>query len=455
MARKLSLKKYTYDQEKTVYPNLTWQTALNRLYTVYPKESYNFNIIKNTNEYSVVEFSDGSFTQKGKGHTVDQAKASAIMEYIERLCIKNFKFPNGCFKESYSNLNDDYDVKELENCFNINFADNIKKTKKELINTKITWVTAFSIMHKKQTLYPFNFNHYYNSSNGAASGNTMPEAINHALCEIIQKHNIDDFFYNQKFKKPTIVTPESIKSEIALSIIKKLIDEGVNITIYDASKPIDVPTFIIRGYESNYKQAISAQTLGFGTHLNPEIALIKALTEYTQAKEEIKQSPDFSCTKITDNVQHLLSFDLLDAIESSTAESLDTITNSSDESFEADNLEIIRKCAKFADDIIFLSQTDPLLKIPVCRIYVPNFMPGSFIDAPSKNEYWLIHRLIHESGEIEQANLYYRKNFKKMIKKSTKFLSMKFVDVDLNKLKPENCPPNVFAKMLKGIDIKY
>ena len=76
---------------------------------------------------------------------------------------------------------------------------------------------------------------------------------------------------------------DSIESEIVNDAIDKFESEGIKIKLMDFTADINVPTIAASADDTVTKDA-GLLTLGIGTHLDPEVAVFRALTEVAQSR---------------------------------------------------------------------------------------------------------------------------------------------------------------------------
>lgn len=212
----------------------------------------------------------------GKGVGVAQAKASAIMEGFERYSAEKQECDetivaaadelDGPYIPPESlNLPKGVEIGEIEwnKCY-------------DLIDEKEYYVPSNGIYHpyKSNTLFKSN-------TNGLASGNTLNEAILHGIFEVIERDAWSIFELTKKNCRQ--IDLETIDSNIIKDIIRKFNDEDINIKLMDLTADINIPTIAASSDDTLLKDP-GLLTLGVGTHLNPEIAVLRALTEVAQSR---------------------------------------------------------------------------------------------------------------------------------------------------------------------------
>ncbi|MDL2246893.1 YcaO-related McrA-glycine thioamidation protein [Methanobrevibacter sp. OttesenSCG-928-K11] len=237
-----------------------------------------FSAIRPTSE-------EGSISiYSGKGVDTTQAKASAMMEGFERYSAEKQE-------------NDDIilgTIDEISNYGNpINIEDlNLPKST-ELKDIELEWNKAIDIIDEKEYYVPSNsIYHPYTPSkntnslfksntNGIASGNSLEEAILHGIYELIERDAWSIFELTKKNKKE--INKESITSPLVNNLLDKFEKESINIKLLDLTADIGISTIAASSDDTLLKDP-ALLTLGVGTHLNPEIAISRALTEVAQSR---------------------------------------------------------------------------------------------------------------------------------------------------------------------------
>ena len=151
---------------------------------------------------------------------------------------------------------------------------------KDLISEENYYIPSNAIYHpyvpenNVQSLFKGN-------TNGLASGNILEEAILHGIFEVIERDAWSIFELTHKNSKQ--IDLESIDSENINQVLNKYHENGINIKLMDLTADIGVPTIAASADDTVLKDA-GLLSLGIGTHLNPEIAVLRALTEVAQSR---------------------------------------------------------------------------------------------------------------------------------------------------------------------------
>ena len=264
----------------------------------------------------------------GKGPTKPIARASAIMETIER----HSSLPNSCLRPviqgTYSQLSKSFDkvLHPTEIVEPVNLRPNDKDPVMDylqgfdLLSGEMVLVPAEIALYKYSPKFPAISAFTHSHTNGLASGNVIEEAICHALCEVIERDavSIADLCssciaYNilekidsrinegsgrslvtltsgEKFVDDASLFPEVDITEVAEEYepLKRLVrgfaDAGIPLLIKDITqKDISIPTFVGSSIEW-ISQDYGFFAKGYGTHPDSRIALMRAISELSQTR---------------------------------------------------------------------------------------------------------------------------------------------------------------------------
>jgi ribosomal protein S12 methylthiotransferase accessory factor len=265
----------------------------------------------------------------GKGPTKSHAKASALMEAVERYCSLSSKSTRTPIRGTYEELSRSYSkvlhpdevVEPTVSNYNVNESIIDFLPGFDLLNSEEVLVPAELVFSRHSPKLPSIRAFLYSHTNGLASGNVIEEAICQALCEVIERDavSIADLCAssipysilegitnsikkmvtnNSKFTQieaDDFVDDPSIFSDVNISEItrhfkplKFLVDSfanaGINLLVKNITqKDIGIPTFVASSIEwvtSDYGYF----AIGYGTHLDSRIALVRAITELSQTR---------------------------------------------------------------------------------------------------------------------------------------------------------------------------
>ncbi len=123
---------------------------------------------------------------------------------------------------------------------------------------------------------PFEDDRYVRwNSNGCAAGNTLAEAVLQGFLEAVERDAIAMWWYN-KISRPEV----ELQSLSAVSIepLHQSLDPDWYYWILDLTHDFNIPVMAAIG---QYRDTASYR-MGFGCHLDPEVACFRALTELCQ-----------------------------------------------------------------------------------------------------------------------------------------------------------------------------
>jgi ribosomal protein S12 methylthiotransferase accessory factor len=268
---------------------------------------------------------DSIWVYSGKGVTKFQAMAGALMESVERYSSLFSSNEGSIIQGKYPELSKTY--KKVLNPAEV--VEPIEPSFDEQ-NSIVDFLQGYDLMTNEEVLVPARmvFSKYtanppvamvfpYSHTNGLASGNVLEEAICHALFEVIERDAVsiaelssssipytiltrissffksqgNDFFTNfeDKFVDDSSIFPDVDITEIAkeFDTIKFLVGRftkaGINLLVKNITQDIGIPTFVVSSIEwvtNDYGYFAK----GYGTHIDPRIALIRAITELSQTR---------------------------------------------------------------------------------------------------------------------------------------------------------------------------
>ncbi|WP_405264662.1 YcaO-related McrA-glycine thioamidation protein [Methanobrevibacter sp.] len=315
----------------------------------------------------------------GKGIAKDHARASAMMEGFERYSAER----QDSDETTIATLEEISELGEFITPESLNLPKDFKK--QNLDSMKLEWSTAKDIISDKEYLIPTNaIYHPYihgneceslfkSNTNGLASGNVLEEAILHGIFEVIERDAWSIFELTHK--NYAQIDLDSIESDIVNETIDKFESEGIKIKLMDFTADIKVPTIAASADDTVTRDA-GLLTLGMGTHLDPEVAILRALTEVAQSRatqingaREDTVRADFAREAGYERMKRINKYYFRDEEEKI---SLSSIENKSTTSITKD-LEIVKEelMANDIDKILYYDLTRPELDVSVVRVIIP------------------------------------------------------------------------------------
>jgi len=120
------------------------------------------------------------------------------------------------------------------------------------------------------------------SSNGLASGNHLPEALCAALYEVIERDAVCSWEYaTSQGAARLVVDLDTVSKPIIRRVLDQVLDAGSSLQLYWCPTEVAIPAFHAEIWEPG---ATTGTYGGYGCHLDPEIAMIRAVTEAVQAR---------------------------------------------------------------------------------------------------------------------------------------------------------------------------
>jgi thioglycine synthase len=264
---------------------------------------------------------DYIWVYSGKGPTKAHAKASALMECIERYSSLPASTKRNLVQGSYDSLSQRYSVlhpEEVVEPFNFQYRNYMPMdflSGFELFSGESMLIPAslalFRYSPKPPALNPFAFYH----TNGLASGNVLEEAVCHSLCEVIERDAVslaelrasaipfnfirtitnslkehqysispvpDDLFMDDPSIFPDVVVND-VDFEPIKMLVRKFEKAKIPLIVKDISSDIGIPTFNASSIEwLTHDYGYLAE--GHGTHPDARIALLRAITEVSQSR---------------------------------------------------------------------------------------------------------------------------------------------------------------------------
>jgi ribosomal protein S12 methylthiotransferase accessory factor len=243
-------------------------------------------------------------------------------------------------------------------------------------------------------------------SNGNAAGNTLEEAILQGFLELVERDSVALWWYN-RLRRPGVEL-DSFGEPYLSRLQAFLRAHGREFWALDLTADLDIPVFasVCRRTDGPPEQIV----LGFGSHLEPRLALLRAVTEMNQMltspllKPEGKELGDPTAdpetahwlkTATTANQPYLLPANDSPRTPSSHARG-----------WADDVTEDVRVCQTLVEragmEMLVLDQTRPEVGLPVAKVIVPGlrhfwarFAPGRLYDVPVRLG-WLSRPLMEE-----------------------------------------------------------
>jgi thioglycine synthase len=353
---------------------------------------------------------DYIWVYSGKGMTRKQAKASALMECIERYC----SLPSG----NIGRVRIRGTIKELVKSHALIHPDDVIEPLNfqyqpdmvmdffpgfDLLNEREILVPAPLVLFRYSPLPPAVNPFAFHQTNGLASGNVLEEAICHALCELIERDassvseiraraipfhllkTIENNLKKSGYMIPNIpsdkfVDDYTIYRDVDLSgdqtksvqeLARKFYDSDLPLLIKDITSDIGIPTFAASSIEwISHDYGYLAE--GHGTHPDARIALSRAITEVSQTRAANIQGARDDLRKIhygENNTDDKRAWQFIPSNEKIKFSKIKSYCN---EDILADIKLILSNLKSVGiNSVVIVDLTNPDINIPVVRAIVP------------------------------------------------------------------------------------
>jgi bacteriocin biosynthesis cyclodehydratase domain-containing protein len=235
--------------------------------------------------------SGGSF---GKGSTAEQGEASALMEAIER----------------YSGIYQGDEIRMTRRFADFSSGEAIAPNDMLLFSeaqyrqgqmpaathdhtpapfdpsAEIEWSPVWSLRDGRFKYLPTSLIYFFYrgpgqinaDSNGCAAGNTVEEAIVQGFLELIERDAYAIWWYNRSQREE--VDLAQFDDSYIHNLRQQLADTGRRLWVLDITSDLGIPTFVAMTHWLN--DGKENLEFGSGAHFDPQIAMLRALTELNQ-----------------------------------------------------------------------------------------------------------------------------------------------------------------------------
>lgn len=320
----------------------------------------------------------GTKKQMGKGASPVQSEASAMMELMERFSFFSFihqtPFPLKTYDEVaqeavsvaalLDSLHDTTTPPELCEAF--------------LRQCPLRWVKGRNLTQNRDEWIPIDWFFLINEYNGPASGNTLEEAILQSLCEVVERH-VGSIISHEKLSTPTIDLT-SVKDPVALELIRKFQDNGIELFARDFSLNTGIPTVGTLAYDPATFPEKSEIVFTAGTTPNPEKSLCRALTEIAQLAGDFESRTSYKPTlpkyRAIEEARYLM--------ENHHQVSIDSLPNLDHDNMRLEIERCVQALQKAGMEVLVLDVTHGELEIPAVYTVIPG---AHFLDRTRETDF--------------------------------------------------------------------
>jgi ribosomal protein S12 methylthiotransferase accessory factor len=322
-------------------------------------------------------------THLGKGVDAVSARVSALMEAVERVSAESVA-PQGQVLASFEELQCGAGLRALDPSQFVLPEDSAYEP-----SGAFTWTEAFDLLNGERVLVPTDLvvsppvegvlRHV--DTNGLASGNTLLEAVVHGLGEVIERdalsqHEFWTLFGEAGDRLPpmAVVDPDSVPG-VAGEWIARARRAGLDFVIHDITTDVAVTTFRAYLIDSSFPimgGVISARFPGFGTHLNAEIAVRRAVTEAIQSRLAGVQGARDAFNVFSTSIRHSTRLARAREISTESGRPFSESQSTLNDDLLADlNLMLHRLERVGIERVVVADLSRASLGLPVVRVRVP------------------------------------------------------------------------------------
>jgi ribosomal protein S12 methylthiotransferase accessory factor len=232
---------------------------------------------------------------------------------------------------------------------------------------------------------------YHSHTNGLASGNTIEEAICHAICEVVERDALSiadaidklalavgQLYAGGETENPRYQQSASTRlgrrvaletiPPIAKGVVRKMEQAGLRVSLRDVSAAIGVATLECTCVEEGPDRGQVAHG-GCGSHPDARVAVNRALTEAAQSRVAHIQG---GREDLVEGIHEAVPFGPRDVVEQDDSYSFATIPTIENANIDDDVRYLLDRLsdAKF-EHVVVVDLTQPELGVPVVRVVVP------------------------------------------------------------------------------------
>jgi ribosomal protein S12 methylthiotransferase accessory factor len=299
-------------------------------------------------------------TQQGKGVTTETARISALMEALETWSAENIARP--VTRGSYRTLAKRkvvVDIRKLP-----------RAVKRLDLDARLDWIEG-RVVGGGPILVPlqavtldttFTKPPIFDiSSNGLGAGNTLDEAIFQGFCEVLERDA--EAAWRRSGSDRRIVL-DTITDATCRSLIARITATGARIFLWDIAQDIAAIGCAIMEDPSEPAWRPLGMYQGFGAHVNPEVAITRAIVEAAQTR----------LTYIAGGRDDFFPFDYDRATDPELMADLwARLTEPCEEPVVFDDLPptAFDELVAAQDQVIVVDITHPKLRVPCVKVLIP------------------------------------------------------------------------------------
>jgi ribosomal protein S12 methylthiotransferase accessory factor len=267
----------------------------------------------------------------------------------------------------------------------------------------LDWTPVWSLTEQRRRLLPTNLLYFGGptrgpaytraDSNGNAAGSSLEDAVLQGLLEVVERDAVALWWYNRT--RAPGVDLDAVTDPWLAELRGVYAGLGREVWALDVTSDLQVPTMVaVSRWTAGPHEAIM---LGFGSHLDPKVALRRALTEMNQLMPAVVEAgPDgqFGCADDPDGAHWLRHATVADQPyllpdPATPPRRPADFEYSCGPDLAADVHAIRTRLEHLGLELLVLDQTRPDVGLPVVKVIVPGmrhfwarFAPGRLYEAP-------------------------------------------------------------------------
>ena len=322
----------------------------------------------------------------GKGRTVQQARASALGEAIERYSCQHEGY-EPVIRASFAELGD----KAIHPNQLMGFSEKQYALREALrqrggvsyvpepydVTRPIDWTSAWSLTEERWRLIPSAFAYYsypkegggdvcQGSSNGVAAGNCLEEAIMQGFFELVERDATAIWWYHRLLRPA--VDWRSFGSPFVAAVDTAMDGMDLTLAVLDLTHDLGIPVFAANLFDRKKEERF--KSIGLGCHHDPLIALERAVAELGQSWK-LAERAEYSL-RFQESVHSLESYLKPDPGQIPKTPSDFRREERSD--FLVDIEDAVRLLKARGLDMLVMDMTRPDVGFPVARVMVPGLV---------------------------------------------------------------------------------
>src|SRR5262249_39903946 len=270
---------------------------------------------------------------------------------------------------------------------------------------EVDWTPVWSLSRQDYRYLPTSYCYFnypeteeepacVSCSNGNAAGNSLEEAILQGFFELVERDSVALWWYNRA--RVPGVELDSFREPYLDRLRDFLRARHRDLWVLDITSDLKVPAYAA----VSHRPGAPAEHImfGFGAHLDPRIAMLRAVTELNQMLAHLLDAPlDGPPARLNDadTLEWLQKAKLAEHPYLLPREGAATTLLSYPRSWSDDVKEDIDVCRSIVEglgmEMLVLDQTRPEIGMPVAKVFVPGlrhfwprFAPGRLYEGPVK-----------------------------------------------------------------------